>query len=219
VWKPFPANGLEASMKSFRLQFAAVCGAVFFLAAPRAGAVVLGDRAVLSINNTTYTQRQVEMYIVIKESLRKNTALESARIVHAGNWLEALTVFTEDMIIHQESLRLGGLQATDQLIDRFSNLIKEKNVKSPLFRATMDRLGADQVGVTRVLDTVIRVAAFRRSKDRQATSTGTPEIDDVDNSQPSWLSELKDRAIIRRYEGAQAFLEISPTGGSSGGGR
>lgn len=206
-------------MKSFRMQFAAVCGAIFFLAATRAGAIVVGDRAVLSINNTTYTQRQVEMYIVIKESLRKNTALESARVVHAGNWLEALTVFTEDMIIHQESLRLGGLQAADQLIDRFSNLIKEKNAKSPLFRATMERLGADQVGITRVLDTVIRVAAFRRSKDRQASTSGAPEIDDSESTQPSWLTDLNERAIIRRYEGAQSFIEIAPTGGSTGVGK
>lgn len=197
---------------------AALCAIMIFFTTIAEGAVV-GDRAVLSINNTTYTQRQVEMYIVIKESLRKNAAIESARVVNATNWTEALTVFTEDMTIHQESLRLGGLQAADQLIDRFSNLIKEKNAKSQLFRATMERLGADQVGITRVLDTVIRVAAFRRSKERQAATAGVPEIDDGDGSQPVWLTELKERAIVRRYEGTQDFITIAPATGSASGGK
>lgn len=170
----------------------------------------IGDRAVLSINNFTYTQRQVEMYIVVKESLRRNASLETARVVNAGNWNEALLVFTEDMIVYQEAQRLGALQAPDQLIDKFVSLIKEKNKKSELFRATMSRLGADQAGVTRVLDMVIRISAFRRSKERQATATSTNDLPDDTGTKPAWLVELIDRVVVRRYEGALLFVEISP---------
>lgn len=170
----------------------------------------IGDRAVLSINNFTYTQRQVEMYIVLKESLRRNTNLESTRVVNAGNWNEALSVFTEDMIVYQESQRLGVLQAPDQLIDKFVSLIREKNKKSQLFRSTMSRLGADQNGVTRVLDMVIRIAAFRRSKDRQASAITTNDLPDETGDKPTWLIELIDRSVVRRYEGALIFVDISP---------
>lgn len=203
-------------MKYKRITCISLCIAILLTGfSLTAFARVLGDRAVLSINNVTYTQRQVELYIVIKESLRRNTAIESARVVTASNWREALTVFTEDMIVYQESLRLGGLQAADQLIDRFATLIKEKNEKSPLFRSTMSRLGADQIGITHVLDSVIRVAAFRRSKDRQAT-TAAADVEELDDGvKPSWLSDLEARSIVRRYEGAEQFIAIAPTTGGA----
>ncbi len=176
----------------------------------------VGDRAVLAINNVTYTQRQIEMYIVVKESLRKNTGIETARVVNAANWNEAVVVFTEDMIIYQEAQRLGGLQAPDQLVERFVSLIQEKSKKSDVFRATMTRLGADQVGITRVLDSVIRIASFRRSKDRQASTTETTgEIEDQTGATPEWLTEITDRSIVRRYEGTGQFIEISPSVRSS----
>jgi hypothetical protein len=179
----------------------------------------VGDQAVVAINNVTYTQRQIEMYIVVKESLRKNTSVESARVVNASNWNEAVTVFIEDMIVYQEAQRLGGLQAPDQLVEKFVSLIQEKSKKSDLFRTTMTRLGADQVGITRVLDSVIRIAAFRRSKDRQASSTdNSGEIEDQTGAMPEWLAEITDRAIVRRYEGTSQFIEIAPNSrGSTGG--
>ncbi len=176
----------------------------------------VGDRAVLAINNVTYTQRQIEMYIVVKESLRKNTGIETARVVNAANWNEAVVVFTEDMIIYQEAQRLGGLQAPDQLVERFVSLINEKSKKSDVFRATMSRLGADQVGITRVLDSVIRIAAFRRSKDRQASTTETTgEIEEQTGATPEWLTEITERSIVRRYEGTSQFVEIAPSVRSS----
>ncbi len=176
----------------------------------------VGDRAVLAINNVTYTQRQIEMYIVVKESLRKNTGIEAARVVNAANWNEAVVVFTEDMIIYQEAQRLGGLQAPDQLVERFVSLIQEKSKKSDVFRATMTRLGADQVGITRVLDSVIRIAAFRRSKDRQASTTeAIGEIEEQAGATPEWLTEITERSIVRRYEGTGQFTEISPSVRSS----
>jgi hypothetical protein len=180
----------------------------------------VGDRAVLAINNVTYTQRQIEMYIVVKESLRKNNSVESARVVNAGNWNEAVTVFTEDMIIYQEAQRLGGLQAPDQLVEKFVNLIQEKSKKSDVFRSTMIRLGADQVGITQVLDSVIRIASFRRSKDRQAsTSDNSGEIEDQAGAIPEWLTEITDRAIVRRYEGTNQFLDIAPNSKGPTGGK
>jgi len=180
----------------------------------------IGDRAVLAINNVTYTQRQIEMYIVVKESLRKNIGIETARVVNAANWNEAVTVFTEDMIIYQEAQRLGGFQAPDQLIERFVSLIQEKNKRSDVFRTTMTRLGADQVGVTRVLDSVIRIAAFRRSKDRQASANdAVGDIEDQSGATPEWLTEIADRAIVRRYEGTSQFIDIAPNSGSSVGGQ
>ncbi len=179
----------------------------------------VGDRAVLAVNNVTYTQRQIEMYIIVKESLRKNTGIESARVVNAANWNEAVTVFTEDMIVYQEVLRLGGLQTPDQLIEKFVSLIQEKSKKSDVFRSTMTRLGADQVGVTRVLDSVIRVASFRRSKDRQASTTdNTGEIEDQPGAAPLWLTEITERSIVRRYEGTNQFVDIAPNPRSAAGG-
>jgi hypothetical protein len=118
----------------------------------------------------TYTQRQIEMYIVVKESLRKKTSMESARVVNATNWNEAVTVFTEDMIVYQEVQRLGGLQAPDQLVEKFVSLIQEKSKKSGVPKSILKKVynkglaawrgGAHRPGASQQSWAIARVNSF-----------------------------------------------------------
>lgn len=171
----------------------------------------IGDRLVLSINNIPYTQRQVEVYISVKESLRKSE--QPVRLIQAGNWTDALTVFSEDMIILQEAQRLGSFQSLEQSTEKFQDVVRDKAKRDREFSANLSRLGVDTVALTRALEAVLRVAAFRRSKDRQAQVGTRPDAEDLEAQKESrkWLDDLIDRGVVRHYQNAESYLLIQPS--------
>lgn len=170
----------------------------------------LGDRLVLSVNNVPYTQRQVETYITLKESLRK-TNDGSVRLVVAANWSDALTVFAEDMVILQESQRLGSFQAADQMLDKYLGVIKEKLAKGRELQDAVRRLGVDEPTMGRTLDAVLRVAAFRRGKERQDQTLRRSGEEGDTAARGKWLDDLESRAIVRRYDDAEKYQVLQPT--------
>lgn len=174
---------------------------------------VLGDRLIVGINGVPYTQSQIETYIHIKESLRK-TMDGNVRVISSANWDDAISVFTEDMIILQESQRLGSFSAPDQALDKYLSVIREKLAKGEALRATFARLGIDDASLGHSLEDVLRVAAFRRSKERQDAQAGEAP---AARERPKWLVELSSRAVVRRYEGADTYVTTFPNQGSAGG--
>jgi hypothetical protein len=183
--------------------------------------VVYGDRIVVSINNIPYTQRQIEVYIAVKESLRPSPRGESVRLVNVQNWKEAIAVFTDDMLILQEATRLGSFQTTDQNFDKYERVVRDKFKKDSGLVATSERLGIDDLTIAKSLETVLRVASYRRSKDRQAVLAKDGESADDELAEEAvtkkntarWFRELAERAVIRRYQDATEYLLIQPTAG------
>jgi hypothetical protein len=171
----------------------------------------VGDRLVLSINNIPYTQRQVEVYISVKEGLRKSDG--PVRLIVAGNWTDALTVFSEDMIIQQEAQRLGSFQSLEQSTEKFEAVVRDKAKRDREFAQNLTRLGVDDLALVRALETVLRVAAFRRSKDRQAQVGTRPDAEDLEAQKESrkWLDDLIDRGVVRHYQNAETFMVIQPS--------
>lgn len=183
------------------------------------GAGELGDRLVLSINAVPYTQRHVEAYISVREALRPNSLPNSDAVV-AENWREALATFGEDMIILQEAQRLGGFQAEPEILARYFGIILGKIPNHPALRSALTRLGYDNQGVNRLIDEILRVELFRRSKNRVASGLDSkpPGANDK-NAGPSkslaigkdlWLTELRERSVIRHYQNAERYLRIVP---------
>jgi hypothetical protein len=174
----------------------------------------MGDRVVLTINNVPFTQRQVEGYINIKECLRKNTD-GAIRLVNASLWREALMVFIGDAVLLLEAQRVGGITIPESMTSKYIDLLKTKSAANPELKAMMDRLGLNDGGLERAVDTVLRVAAFRRSKERQETQSQMP-FAGVDGRGAAglrlavWQKDLMDRAIVRRYEDAEQYVVIHP---------
>lgn len=174
----------------------------------------LGDRVVLTINNVPFTQRQVEGYINIKECLRKSSD-GSIRLVNAGLWRDALTVFTSDAVLLLEAQRVGGITIPESMTKKYLELLKTKSVSNPELKAMLARLGLNDGGLERAIDTVLRVAAFRRSKERQETQSQLP-FSGADGRGSAglrvaaWQKDLMDRAIVRRYEDADQYVVIHP---------
>lgn len=198
------------------IRFALYLGLSLCLSAvpsPKSLGAVVGDRLVIQVNGVPYTQRQIEIYIHIKETLRK-TADGQVRLISAGNWSEAVAVFSEDMLVLQESQRLGSFQAPDQALDKYLAIVREKISKGPSLKSVLDRLGANEQAQGRALEEVLRIAAFRRSKERQEEQSKKPEGATKTGSQ-KWLEDLKNRAMVRRYDNADVYQIIEPTGRGS----
>ena len=174
-------------------------------------AKTLGDRLVIEINNAPYTRRQVEVYIAIKESLRKDGGT-GLKIVNAKNWDVALKVFAWDMLIEQEASRLGSFQPSKKNIEKYLKIVRKRFATDVNLRNTKARLGVDERSVKRTLSTVLRTEAFRSSKDRQAAISGGEG--DKKKQKPAiarWLKDLEERSVIRIYKDAMQYRIIQPT--------
>lgn len=188
----------------FRLSI--VLMATFFV--PAAGFAQLGDRLIIAINDSPYTQRQIETHISVKESLRKG---DQVRLIRPDDWASAVDVFTEDMIIFQESLRLGSFEPADQLVDRFVGAVQERLAADKGFAANIKRLGVNERELRGALEAVLRIESFRKSKDRQDELAGQVRST-VDEGKESWFADLEQRAVIRLFKDAKIYKKIEPTG-------
>lgn len=180
---------------------------------------VLGDRLVIAVNSMPYSQRQLELYLTIKHSLRPEEIGEQ-QIVSAANWSEALTVFSEEMMILQEAMRLGSFAASDQLLDQYNAALRKKMARGTKLQDTLIRLAVDDLAVSRTLDSILRVASYRQNRNRQEVqglSVKKATANKSKDTESKWLQELRGRTNMRVFSGADTFREISPTAGGGGG--
>ena len=191
------------------------------LAAPAsATAQQLGDRLVVAINQVPYSQRQLELYFAVRAGIR-NDADQTGLFVDRSNWSASLALFTEDMMILQEAQRLGSFGSVDAMLEKYSAQLRARRAAGGAFAATLKRLGADDQALAHVLENVLRVAAFRRSKNRQEAQA-LPNTTAAAQAQPGvlakWLVDLSNRAATRTYTGANTFQMIAPALRSRGDG-
>lgn len=165
---------------------------------------VVGDRLLVSINSTPYTQRQMEVYLAVKEGLREATK-EAAPVLSAANWSAALAAFSEDMIIHQEAHRVGSFQVSESAEKIARGKFESRRNADAGIAASVRRLGIDERSLTRTLHTVLRTEAFRRNKERQSVVARAD-----DDGAPRWFEEIKDRAVVRFFAEAETYIEITP---------
>jgi len=180
---------------------------------------VLGDRLVIAVNSMPYSQRQLELYLTIKQSLRPEE-IGAQQIVSAANWSEAITVFSEEMMILQEAMRLGSFAASDQLLDQYNGALRKKMARGTKLQDTLNRLGVDDLAVSRTLDSILRVASYRQNRNRQelqGLSVKNANASKTKDTEPKWLQELRGRTTLRIFSGADTYREISPTVGGGGG--
>ena len=199
----------------------------------------LGDRIVVAINDQTYTQRQVESYITLKECLRKpSDSPQAVNLITKQNWTDALSVFIEDMILLQEVIRLGSYQDVSQLIDQYETIVKGKLSTHATLAAHAKRLGFNDLTIAKTLEDILRIAYFRRSKMKQANlipSSQRESNEDLNNffvergddsagsasesavaeeQTQKWFKVLVEQSRVRRFEGADVYVEIFPNQGN-----
>ena len=215
------ARGHRGRWVSWLLPVGAAVGLYCGSQARGSPAGVVGDRLVVSVNQANFTQRQAEIYLAVKEAIRGGAG-DRVAFIGASNWPQALDAFTEDMAVLLELQRLGSFTVLDQASEKYAALLRQRLREQPQLKAQLRRLGADEPAIARGLDTVLRVSAFRQSKDRQESQSsqamgqkgqGRP------SGAPKWLTDLLDRTVTRRYVGASQYQLIEPVVTGASGGR
>jgi hypothetical protein len=154
----------------------------------------------------------MECYLFIKDGLREekkdaaSAVAEKSLFFDAKNWSTALTAFADDMIIHQEAHRVGSFQASESAVKVARELFEKRKAKDSDLAVAVKRLGVDERTLLRTLHTILRTESFRRNKERQSLVARAD-----DEGAPRWFEEIKDRAVVRYFSGAETYREIRPT--------
>jgi len=190
------------------------------IAAAPALAQQLGDRLILAINQVPYSQRQIELYTAIRTALFAPSD-QTGVVVGSSNWTAALELFSTDMMILQEAQRLGSFGTIDAVLEKYSAQLQARRAAHGEFAMALQRLGADDPALAHTLESVLRVVAFRRSKNRQEAqdlSAGSGATLAQPGGVAKWLSDLSGRAATRLYLGAEVYRPIQPVQRSLEGG-
>ncbi len=172
-------------------------------------AETIGDRLLLDINGLQYTQRQFESYLLVRGMLLSGG--QTAHILSNENWRSSLQSFEQAMMIEQEAFRLGGFQPSELMVETSMEIIKKKGTPDSEEGRQMQRLGLDDKASERIVASILRAEGMRRSRQRAAsdnnvTGGGRRQA----GLEEEWLVDLKRRAVVRRYNGAESYIMIKP---------
>lgn len=175
----------------------------------------IADRLVLEVDNTSYSQRQFELYVVLRSALYGEDASKIV-FVTEKNWAEQLEFFRLDMLVEQEAQRLSTAPPGKRVIDAGVEVVKGKIERSPRFKEFLARMDADDAVVRRTLTSVLRVKSFLVSRGRQygADVSRVEEKAEVDRS-ADWFIRLEQRTPFRIFEGARRYEAIDPKASSA----
>lgn len=161
------------------------------------------DRLVLEVDSFSYTQRQLELYIILKNILSKNKP-PPLTLIDARNWDQALNEFQIDMLIEQEARRIGSVHLSDKTIAVARKIVAQRSAKDPTFRLFLEHVGADETTIRKTLITILIVRKFKIGKNLSRNNDSKANL-------YKWINALQSRIPYRIYEGAKKFEPIQST--------
>lgn len=170
----------------------------------------IADRLVLEVDNTSYSQRQFELYVALRSALYGEDASKIV-LVSEKNWSEQLEFFRLDMLVEQEAQRLSTAPPGKRVVDAGVEVVKRKIDRSQQFKDYLVHMNADDAVVRRTLTSVLRVKSFLVSRGRQygADVSRVEEKAEVDRT-ADWFIRLEQRTPFRIFEGARRYQAIDP---------
>lgn len=189
------------------------------LCAASAWGATLADRLVLEVDNTSYSQRQFELYTVLRSALYVEDAAKIT-FVTEKNWTEQLDLFRLDMLVAQEAQRLSTALPGKRVIDAAAEVVQRKIKRNPRLKEFLLRMKADDTVVRRALSSILRVKSFLLSRERQygADLSRVEEKADLDRN-ADWFQRLEQRTPHRIFEGAHRYQVIDARAASASGKR
>jgi len=190
----------------------------------RAAVPEIADRLVLSVSGSSYSQRHVAVWFVVRELLQEEAAIQNKKDKTpllseiASGWKSVIEKFSEDMVIRQEAARLGSFQPSAKAqVKANERIMARRNVDQGM-RATLAALAITDDEIASVTATILQVEGFRKSRDRQAPGAQDSSMDpsknlSTDLSSGSWLGDLKVRSVIRIYDGGDTWVPLAFPGG------
>lgn len=158
------------------------------------------DRMVLEVNKTAYSQRQIEVYCLIREV--SDSPETGPKGVTAKNWRQRLMQFRSEMIVEQEAQRLGTVKPTAKMVSDMLAKISRRRQQSKALNQIYRDLKVSTEELKGVLASLIRVNGFLSSKIRRGPG---PLQVTLDTTAP-WFVKLQDRTPSRLFAGASIFV-------------
>lgn len=190
---------------------AAVISLVFFMAVgPSAPIqeVFPADRVILEINSNVYTQRMLEIYLILRGALGSDRVVSDIEVVSEKNWKSALDAFIDEMLVLQEAQRTGSFSASGKTIDGALQMIDEALKRHPSALARLAGLDVDANQKMRMVSWILKVEGFRRSKSRQGQDESSVTVKEKKGLKTDWVKELQERAVVRTLDGATTYRPI-----------
>ena len=170
-------------------------GQVEFSGQAKGAEPIIGDRLLMEINHYTFSQRQMEVYLLVKNLINKKG--EKVPIPGAENWLESVEKFKEDMFIYLEAKRLGRFQAPDEKIQSIAKDLQRQLDADPSLKNIAQRLGVDRQTLLRAAGNVVQVQEFRSLKSM--------------NGEAGWIKNLASKYVVRSFKGSYEYRFIHPS--------
>lgn len=169
-------------------------------------AEILGDRVIVAINDQSYTQRQLEMYFVMRQSLLENHNF-SGQLITKANWNEALTFFVEEVVLLQESDRIGGAVVPQEQLVKLAKRSSAQFSKNGSLEKLAKQLEMDDALKEAMLANIQKVESLKNFKN-QTSLNRKSEGQNKNLAINEWLNEVFSRTIIRYYKDAKVFRTL-----------
>ena len=154
----------------------------------------LGDRLLMDINHYTFSQRQMEVYLLVKSMIYNS---ENSMVqLNQKTWLSSIEKFREDMIIYLETKRLGRFQPPDDKVQSITRDLERRLYSTPAISKEAKRLGLDRLTLLRAVANVIQVEEYRKLKSM--------------NQEPGWVKLLEPKYVVRSFKGSLKYQRIFP---------
>jgi hypothetical protein len=164
----------------------------------------LGDRLLLEVGNTFYSQYQLQCYDLVRTILDEKKWATPYEGPNAGNWGELVRNFALEMVILQEAQRLGSFFPTQEAVGLGIKKINSLKLSNAHLGEAFAEMQMDEPSLLRTVAIVLQVGAFRANK--PATNPGDAQL-----AEPKWLKDLLDKTLIRYLDGSRSYMVIEPT--------
>ncbi len=175
--------------------------------APVSGAEILFDRVLFKINDASFTQREMEIYLLVKAlQLSQNELIATEK-----NWQSALLNYKNAMLIYEESKKLH--LSTEQVgLDKQVLALRTMILNDKALNMLGDRLGIDDKDIELTLHISARVEKAKNvQKESLNDSLGIPPAKKVPILDRKNFVRIFDDAEIYRLIQPKAFLLARPT--------
>ena len=154
----------------------------------------ISDRLIIGVNNTSYSQLEMESYFFVKDVL----IYKRAPISVGANWKNNIDEFTNDMIMLYEGERIGGGAPPDEA-NYNSRLAQCKQAfpGSPL--AKYWRSLPESKMIRNAIQFALKVDNYQSSRQWRRNNK---EI-------PNWFKKLYEASKIRYFDGAHKYRPLN----------
>ncbi|MFW7380362.1 MAG: hypothetical protein ACOH5I_16235 [Oligoflexus sp.] len=172
----------------------------------------LVDRQILEVETISYTQRQFEIYFLVKQLLLSRNE-KPELVLRQENWSSALEEYKNEVLIHQymdqEAQRLSSLFPNKNMLETAYDMVQNRSHKVTVARELIDRHQIRDEEIKRSLVQVLKVQNFLKSRIRLQEDEAPNQNwgYDLDES-ASWFFRIQQSLRYRFYEQAREYKEI-----------